>query len=248
MTELQKSIETLYYIFARYPCPASIEACPCGCTKPGATAVLIAVPLRQLRFADLADYSFSAMTTQGSVDDFRYLLPRLFQGITEEAYSYNPEILFGKLKYAKWMTWPEDEVAAVRTYLKALWQEGLTNFPLERRLPAFYEIETLLASISQTEEALEPYLSIWTETKARAADEHLIQLVTMYGTDFSDGRTLNEAFWAKSISQAQALREWLLEPDTLLRISGTSFLLREDGYEHLFEPAFEALRVEGGKK
>jgi hypothetical protein len=33
------------------------------------------------------------MTTQGSTDDFRYLLPRLFQGVAEERYSYDPEIL-----------------------------------------------------------------------------------------------------------------------------------------------------------
>jgi hypothetical protein len=47
------------------------------------------------------------MTTQGSVDDFRYLMPRLLQGIVEESYSFNPEILFGKLLYAKWLSWPE---------------------------------------------------------------------------------------------------------------------------------------------
>src|ERR1700761_6105655 len=98
MTEMEEAVSLLYDTFARYPCPAVIKSCPCGCTEPEATAHLVTVPLRELRFAELADYSFSAMTTQGSIDDFRYLLPRLLQGIAEEPYSYNPEIFFGKLR------------------------------------------------------------------------------------------------------------------------------------------------------
>jgi hypothetical protein len=219
-----------------------IEICPCGCTKPGATTHLVAVPLRELRFADLADYSFSAMTTQGSLDEFRYLMPRLFQGVAEEPYSYNPEILFGKLNYAKWMSWHEDEVAAVRTYLQALWQKGLTSFSIKDHLPAFFEEETLLASIAQAGEALEPYLQIWTETRTEEADQHLIQFVTMYGEEFSLGQTLHGAFWENSKSQAEALRKWLLHPNTLQRVTNAASLLRNDGFEHLFEPALKVLR------
>jgi hypothetical protein len=64
-------------------------------------------------------------------------------------------------------------------------------------LRAFCEIETLLASIAQTDEELEPYLRVWSARKTEAADEHLIQFVTMFGDEFSDGRTLHEAFWSK---------------------------------------------------
>jgi hypothetical protein len=244
MTELQKSIETLYKTFERYPRPISIEACPCGCTKPGATDPLVASSLRELHFADMADFSSSAMTTQGSINDFRYLLPRLFQGITEEEYAYNPEILFGKLEYAKWMTWPEDEIASIKKYLSALWLEGLNNFPINERFPGFYEIETLLTCIAVTRVSLEPYLQQWTDLKIKTADEHLIQFVTMYGEDFSDGRTFQEAFWTKSPTQANALRTWLLSPETIHRIQASAYLLRVDGFEHLFEPAFAVLRDE----
>jgi len=80
------------------------------------------------------------MTTQGSVDDFRYFLPRLFQGIVEEPYSYSDETLFHKLSYAKWATWPLDEQMALKRYLNALWQCSLESFPIEERLPAFFEI------------------------------------------------------------------------------------------------------------
>jgi|SRR6185312_3074975 len=244
MTELQKSIETLYKTFARYPRPTDIEACPCGCTKPDATAHLVAFPLRELRFADMADFSFSAMTTQGSVNDFRYLLPRLFQGIAEEEYAYNPEILFGKLEYGKWKTWPEDEIASIKTYMSELWHEGLNNFPMNERFPGFYEIEPLLSCIAVTGVPLEPYLQRWTNLKVKAADEHLIQFVTMHGETFSNGRTFREAFWTKSLTQANALRTWLISPETIQRIQDSAHLLKDDGFEHLFEPTFAVLQAE----
>ena len=130
MSEVTEAVQNLYETFARYPRPDMIESCPCGCTKPNATAHLVAVPLRNLRFAELLDYCFSAITTQGSVNDFRYLLPRLLQGIAEEQCGCNPEIFFGKLSCAEWLTWPENEIAAVRGYLRALWRTALNSFPI----------------------------------------------------------------------------------------------------------------------
>src|SRR5260370_37151339 len=244
MDAIADAVKVLYETFACYPRPLKIGCCPCGCTKADATAHLLTVPLRDISFSDLADYSCSAMATQGSVDDFRYLLPRFFQGIAEEPYSYNPEILFGKLSYAKWRDWPADEIAAVKSSLHALWETGLTSFPLEERLPEFLEIETLLASIAATGEALEPYLNIWTDNKTKEADEHLIQFVTMYAPDFVDGKTFNTGFWSDLNTQAKALRRWLLQPGTLLRINGAAYLVRNDGFERLFRPAVQTLEAE----
>jgi hypothetical protein len=247
MSEVTEAVQNLYETFARYPRPDVIESCPCGCTKPDATAHLTAVPLRNLRFAELLDYCFSAIMTQGSVNDFRYLLPRLLQGIAEEQCGCNPEILFGKLSYAKWLTWPEDEIVAVRRYLRALWSKALNTFPLEEHLPAFFEIETMLASIARTGESLDWYLTTWSGTATEEADQHLIQFVTMYGGDFSNGRTFTEAFWADCKPQAAALRRWLLRTDTLQRVTQSAHLLRSDGFEHFFEPAVEILRDEAKK-
>lgn len=244
MSSIDAAINDLYETFERYPRPAAVECCPCGCTKPDAATHLLVSSLRELRFLDLADYSFSAMTTQGSVDDFRYFLPRLFQGVVEEPYSYSDETLFHKLSYAKWATWPLDEQMALKRYLNALWQCSLESFPIEERLPAFFEIETVLSSIAQTGEPLAPYLKVWTETTTKAADEHLIQFVTMFGTDFANGETFSNGFWRYATSQALELRRWLLQPDTLLRTTRAAYLLRNDGYEHLFLTSIHALEAE----
>jgi hypothetical protein len=243
MTELQQSIASLYEIFSRYPRPSSIECCPCGCTKPDATAKLVSLPLKELSAADLEDYAFSALTTQGSLDDFRYLLPRLLEVISKESLGY-PEITFGKLAYAKWADWPSDEVDAIKSYLRSLWQAALTNFPLSESMPTFMDIESLTCSIVITGESLGSYLHSWSETTNTEADEHLIQFVTMCGSDFSGGQTLHEAYWEDSTTQADELRQWLLAPETIKRIAQATHLLRDDGYEHLFEPAFTILQNE----
>src|SRR6185437_16759958 len=112
------------------------------------------------------------------------------------------------------------------------------------RFPGFYEIETLLSCIAVTGLSLEPYLQQWTDSKVKSADEHLIQFVTMYGEDFSDGRTFQEAFWTKSTAQANALRGWLVSSQTIQRVRDSTHLLRNDGFEHLFEPAFAVLQAE----
>jgi hypothetical protein len=244
MSAITEAVHNLYRAFERYPRPAKIECCPCGCTKPDATSHLIATPLHDLRFLDLADYSFSAMATQGSVDDFRYFLPRLFQGIAEEPYSYCDETLFHKLSYARWRTWPRNEQSAIECYLKALWMCSLTSFPIVDVLPAFFEIETVLSSIAQTGESLIPYLETWERTKTTEANQHLIQFVTMYGRDFADGNTLNEAYWHDAGTQAQELRTWILQAETLQRIRDAEHLLLEDGFEHLFGPSLQALERE----
>jgi len=238
------AIQYLYATFARCPRPAKIDYCQCGCTKPTEILPLLAVPLDELRFEDLASYSVSAMTTQGSVEDFKYFLPRLLAGIAQERYGFNPEMLFGKLRYARWRTWEEEEINAVRRFLTAMWRVGILTFPLEQAFPAFFEMETLIASVASTGEDLQPYLYFWDQATVQEADQHLIQFVTQFGRDFESGRTLGFGFWEELQEPAKTLRRWILQPETIDRIAGSRLLLPLDGYEHLFEPAFLILQAE----
>ncbi len=244
MSELQQTIERLYDVFGRYPRPTQIVSCPCGCTKPEETAPLLAVGLHDLPGKHLISYAFSAITTQGSADDFRYFLPRLFEAITQDLDGVCPEILFGKLTYARWQTWPTEDKEAIRAYMHALWRTTLGSYPLERALPPFFEIETVLACIAQTNDPLKPFLVEWTECQALPSDLLLLQFVGYHGNEFADGQSPHEAFWKKHEERAQALRRWLLHPDIMRRIEGAAHLLPEDGYEHLFGPSLDVLRRE----
>jgi hypothetical protein len=244
IAELRSTIQGLYKAFNRYPRPSKIKYCPCGCTKPEEVLPLFAGPLVDLEFDSLGNYSFSAMTTQGSVNDFKYFLPRLLEGVAQEPYGYNPEILFGKLRYGKWFSWYEEEILGVRAYLMALWRLGLHSYPIAHILPAFFEIETLLASLAATGDQMEDYLAIWNETQVTAADQHLVQFVTMYGADFAEGKSLCFGFWENLRGQSEEIRRWLLKPDVLDRVVRARQLLETDGFEHLFDPALQILRAE----
>ena len=56
-------------------------------------------PLQELTQRELARYSRKAMSTWGTVDLFKYVLPRLFELITFDAFNSDPVILFEKPRY-----------------------------------------------------------------------------------------------------------------------------------------------------
>ncbi len=242
--ELHEAIERLYSVFSTYGPVQEMEFCPCGCTKSDAIDPLLHRTAISMDFSELADYSFSAMTTQGSVQNFKYLLPRLLQGIAAEEYRYNTEILFGKLKYAKFLSWPSVEIDAVSGFMEQIWKLAIQSYPVNPVLPAFFEIETLLSSIAQTGVAISPYLQIWSETNTVAATKHLLHFITVHGEEFANGRTLTAAFWASAPDQALELRRWLLQPQVWNRIQEGKDVPIDSGFEHLLAAALAVLAKE----
>jgi hypothetical protein len=232
------------------------------------------VGLRELPAKDLRNYAFSAMTTQGTLDDFRYFLPRLFEAIVTDLDGICPEVLFGKLRYAERIesqsepgrarifsslrtslfgnagdrgttkAWSDAAADAIEGYLDAFWRTALGGYPIEGQLPPFFEIETVLACIARAGEPLHAFLESWTRTETLPADQLLIQFVTFHSGSFLEGRTLNEGFWRDCEAQGMELRTWLLRPDTMRRVERCASAVPEDGYEHLFAPALEVLRRE----
>src|SRR5687768_7110520 len=127
--ELSGAIQDLYAVFRRYR-SVSFEGCP-DCTSPAETARLAAPLLRELNPDDLARYAFKAMTTWGTIDDFKHFLPRIFDLLAQTGGGswIEPEIVFGKLPYGKWTTWPRRERDALLAYMDALWNDILARFP-----------------------------------------------------------------------------------------------------------------------
>ena len=242
--ELQEAIERLYSVFSTYGPVQEMEFCPCGCTNADAIGALLHRDIASIEFAALADYSFSAMTTQGSVQDFKSFLPRLLQGIVTEEYRYDPEILFGKLRYAKFLSWPPAEIDAVRGFMEQLWELAIQIYPVHHVLPGFPEIATLLSSIAQTGVPISPYLRLWSEAATVDATKNLLHFVTLYGEEFSDGKTLSTDFWESAPEQAMELRQWLLQPPVWNRIQEGKDLSIDSGYEHLLVPALAVLAKE----
>jgi hypothetical protein len=125
MSELARSIAMLYEAFREYPLNARIEACP-HCELESAKACLHTRPLRELGWAELGVYTFKAMTTFGDAIDFKHFLPRILElyVLDHRGAQYDVSVVFEKLNYASWQSWPDSEVAAVRHFVAA-WRWAL---------------------------------------------------------------------------------------------------------------------------
>jgi hypothetical protein len=95
---LELAIRGLYQVFGRYQAPADSSFCR-HCVQSAEAELIVSKPLRQLSAHELARYSFKAISTWGTVDQFKYLLPRLFETVVFEPYRYDPEVLFKKPQY-----------------------------------------------------------------------------------------------------------------------------------------------------
>jgi hypothetical protein len=150
---LRTAIDEQYRAFAS-PKPATIDGCPC-CISPEELDVLLATPLRELSHEQLRRYAASALSTIGAVEDFRYLWPRIAElAITAERPQYfvDPEIVFVRLSYGEWWTWPEAERSAVRA-LGAAVIEQMRDEPRDAD-----EVDSWICAISQMLDDVTPFL------------------------------------------------------------------------------------------
>lgn len=121
MAPLDQAIEGLYATFARYPLAPHIHGCP-HCALGSAERSLHRASLRELTVDDLGVFSFKAMTTFGSVDDFRHFLPRIAELLTFTGLvgACDLCLLADKLAYGEWGAWPAPERGALSAWFRAL--------------------------------------------------------------------------------------------------------------------------------
>lgn len=125
MREAQRAydaaLDGLYATFARYPFHAAMQGCPCCVDRPKIHAIG-QVPLRKLDVERLMPLASHLLTTWGGVDDFKHVLPRLFELSTTHVLDWpSLEIVFGKLPYGEWTSWPAAEQQAVSRFIDVWW-------------------------------------------------------------------------------------------------------------------------------
>ena len=111
-SELARTIDTLYAVFARYPAAERVEGCPC-CMSAADHAELGRAPLRPMAVPLLRRYAFKAMTTWGDAGDFKHFLPAIWDRMSRGELEIDEQTIHGKLPYASWAQWPERERAAI---------------------------------------------------------------------------------------------------------------------------------------
>jgi hypothetical protein len=221
--ELKSAIEGLYGTFSRYPLPERIDAAPS--VSAADQALLYSKDLRDLGCDELVQYSFDALTTWGWTDAFRHFLPRIFELIAADGDGWTvPEIVFGKLGYGHWETWPSDEREAIMVFFEALWSNVLDHFP--NALSA----EDCLCWIALAADDMARYLSRWRIAQSLPHAKHFAAFIAN-NPDWSPrhGWSLNDTYWRERPVAARQVVEWLRDPARKTEMDQAFFQFARDG-------------------
>ena len=177
---LRTCVRHVYQAFGSYRLARYIE--PDGCFPDACDdRPLRADSLSQLPAAAFDRYQGKAITTWGSVDDFKRFLPRMLELIAFPnadarpmplkygfPYTVDGYSVFGKLEYGQWRRWRKAERNALDGYFDALWSFSLA-MPVKLESGRYEQasLSGLLSDFSLAHEDVTRFLKHW---DAEAAD------------------------------------------------------------------------------
>jgi hypothetical protein len=161
-----------------------------------------------------------AITTWGTPEDLRALLPRVFELLTAGLLTTPPEVVFAKVRQSDHSEWPFDEVAALDDIVAALWLATLADYPARIGLPAI----RVLAAIAELGHELSPYLDDWlllvaSSRTGATARRHLDDLARRVQHLQDDGIGLEGLFWSPRPDEVERLQLWITSPLVLSHLN-----------------------------
>ena len=125
-----EAIEAAYAAFDYPPPRGALEVAPTHDDGERMFADLTSAPLRDLTWDKLTAFEGSAISTAGTVGDFKHFLPRIMElMVPTDGYGFDASIVAGKLRYAGWEHWAPDEIAAVRDVFRTAVRQALCIAP-----------------------------------------------------------------------------------------------------------------------
>jgi len=169
---LDEIVQDAYDIFAKYTVQHPIVGSPISVTE-AMQQKLASVAMREATGEHLYRYLFKAITTWGTVDDFKHYLPRFLDLVVDDFESLQwGNMVFSKLSEAKYRQWAVEERQVIDVYLETLWLYILEVFS-SRTMDAW---EFYLLGIHKDKDSL---LQVWDEQlDATAPVLHLAETVT----------------------------------------------------------------------
>jgi hypothetical protein len=188
-------IEHLYEAFSRYGRPRQLEGCPC-CTSPTQAEPLVRKPLRTLSGAELEHYALKALTTWGTLDDYKYFIPRILELTDDGNLFCDIEITFDKFQYGDFRDWPANEQEAVRDFIVCAWRETVQPFDT-------FRADAIICGAARLLEDVTPLLDY--------ADTFAPAFKSAYAAEHSNQtkRKLLNSFWDDSSPNYQRVLSWL---------------------------------------
>ncbi len=120
--KIEEAIENLYSVFSKYT-TSDMHHCDCGCIDEENVRKLASKKLRELEEDDFVSYHGSALYTWGEIEHYKHFLARILEVHNQK----NGKGMIGlfeitaKFEYAKWQSWDEIEVKALRDFFFADW-------------------------------------------------------------------------------------------------------------------------------
>ena len=173
----------------------------------------LAGPVRRVPAAAIDRWLPHAVTTWGTADDLRALLPRVFELLTAGLLATPPEVVFARVRRSDVTGWPLAEAAAFDDIVEALWLATLAEHPAAIGYPAV----RVLAAIAELDRGLGPYLDDWMLLVSSArtgapARRHLAELDRRLRHLQDTGIGLDGLFWSHRPIALQELEAWISSP------------------------------------
>ena len=244
--ELAEAVEDAYRVFARYDLRGGVTVCRCNvCVAPDMERQLNTVPLREMSALLLAEYTDSAHSFDGKVEnDLRHYLPRYFELIAQgnPPTNLDEETCLQRLREAGYpRNWGPAEADAVDGFLVALLRERLAT-PFDVDAMGYTgsgedKAETVLCMAAFAGADFAPLLAAWHEDEGRTATLHLANVIATADWRL---RQLRDTWWLhrKHVEQAmQQVIQWLLRWETWERLEQACLREQDEGAAALLSRA-----------
>jgi len=191
----REEIDRLYQVFSRYRRPSELEGCPC-CTSPQKAKPLLHKSLRDISAPELEHYAFKALTTSGTLADYKYFIPRILELSEDGSLLCDIEVTLGKFTYGKFGDWPADERQAIHDFINGAWRESVRSANL-------YRADALLCGAASLLDNVSPLLAY--------ADAAAPRFKAAYAAQNSNPtkRKLLNSFWDDSTPNYERVLSWL---------------------------------------
>lgn len=247
--DVTAAVTDVYRVFGRYPLRPVIEkdaAFPNVCDD----APLRASTLEKIPYEAFDRYMWKAMTTWGSIDDFKHFLPRLVElhapggpGSTIDEW-----IVFRKMAYGGFASWPTKERNAVHTFNLAVWRYLLVTpdcFDTDDYMNG-HRLRDWIDSVCAVESTVKPFTDAW-DADLRDRHTHLLAVksiaAVVCGWMFELMRK-DRLFTLSSedhATQEAELIDWLTAPRTLALLEDEYFKHQQKPFAPLLSRANELL-------
>lgn len=217
--QLRLATERMYAAFESVPFDPAMPRNPGSVSAADVEA--LAAPVADLPPAVIARFLMKAGTTWGTPDDLRRVAPRALELAADQKLPIDRGLLWAKLRWADWSSWPTYQAATVREFLRREWARLVRTAPR----PAHVGHRWLRWAANGAVD-LDPYLAEWHEALDpdepapyhRAATGHLVLLLVNSPLRPDLPETMQQVLPERPAAASQ-LTDWLGRPETVDRLT-----------------------------